>query len=237
MRVIIKAFKAMDDPESTQKYLNGHAEVLRVMGITKVTSADVSWCEVPDNYIISVESTDNARALGGGRLQVFTDKQRLPIEAAVYEKDPKIVPIIERFKYHDTAEFCGLWNSKEIAGYGIGSIFLGRVGVAMAHMLNLRSLFALCSPATLNNCLKVGFEVVTSLGKDGLFYYPTERLVATALIISNLEELPWADISDRERIINLRENPVQIAMEIGPKGEMEIEYDLNIQQVKRVYSV
>jgi len=49
-------------------------------------------------------------------------------------------------------------------------------------------------------------------------------LVATALIIKDIVNLPGANSEERERIFDLRETPNQEAIEKGPKGEMNIIY-------------
>ncbi|MBI3235051.1 MAG: hypothetical protein HYZ42_13630 [Bacteroidetes bacterium] len=226
MKVKIKIVKPDKHPEYIQKYIDGHAEVLKVVGITKVTSSNNDWVNDPNNYIIYVESEDG-RALGGGRIQIFTPTQKLPMEGAIIEKDANITNVINEYKYYETAEFCGLWNSKEIAGFGIGSIILTRIGVAITSQLNLKCLFALCSPATLNNSRRVGFEVIKSLGNEGTFYYPKENLIATAIFLEDLENLPLAFEEDKMKMEKLRNNPICIEKERGPKGEIEIEYNLN----------
>ena len=128
------------------------------------------------------------------------------------------------------AEFCGLFNSKEVAGYGIGSMFLGRVAIAIASQIGVKYLMGLCSPATLRNSARVGFEILRDLGINGKFYYPKEGLIATSLIINDLDNLPNADPHERERIFDLRRNPTQQTMEKGPKGELEIVYEINLLQ-------
>lgn len=223
--VKISIIRSDSDSEYIEKYIEGHAEVLRVVGITKVTSSRHEWRYNPDNYVLYVESEDG-RALGGGRIQLLTPEQNLPMEGAIIEKDSKVTEVIHRHPHFETAEFCGLWNSKEIAGYGIGSIVLTRIGVSITNQLHINRLFALCSPATLNNSKRVGFQVITALGNNGTFYYPKENLIATAIWLPDPQILSTADESDRKKIFSLREDPFQIGIESGPKGEIQIEYNL-----------
>lgn len=227
--VKIKAFRADQDREECIRYVEGHHKVLEAYGVTKVTSADLSWMEEPYTYIVLVEAQETGEVLGGGRIQLAGGKIPLPIETAIDKMDTRIYDIVKEKAKNGTAEYCGLWNSKKIAGYGIGSVVLMRVGIAILDKLNIGSLFGFCSPATLKNCLKVGYQIIKSIGINGTFYYPKEDLLATALLISDPITLQYAQPDERNKIFNMRENPVQKTIEHGIKGEIEVEYNLEIK--------
>lgn len=220
----IRAFKSPDDVETSLRYVEGHRKVLESYGVKKVTSASVEWLHDPQTYVVLVESEDGEKIYGGGRIQIRSNEMKMPMEDAIAKIDKGIYQYVDNIGNESIAEFCGLFNSKEVAGYGIGSIFLGRIGVAIATQVNVKYLMALCSPATLRNCARVGFEIIRDLGNNGTFYYPKEGLVATALIIKDIVNLPGANAEERERIFDLRETPNQEAIEKGPKGEMDIIY-------------
>lgn len=221
----IKVFRPKEDWETCEKYIEGHRKVLEVYGVTKVTSTDLSWTDDPRTVVIHVES-DTGKALGGGRIQVWSKQHPLPMESAIGEIDDSFKEVINEYSKTKTGEFCGLWNSREVAGLGIGSIFLGRVGISLITHLDLGSLFALCSPATLKPCLNIGFRVFHEIGNQGTFYYPKEDLIATALLVPDPETLSYATDVDRERILALRNFPEQVAQESGPRGTVEINYNL-----------
>ena len=220
----IRAFKSPDDVETSLRYVEGHRKVLESYGVKKVTSASIDWLHDPQTYVVLVESEDGEKIYGGGRIQIRSNEMKMPMEDAIAKIDKGIYQYVDNIGNESIAEFCGLFNSKEVAGYGIGSIFLGRIGVAIATQVNVKYLMALCSPATLRNCARVGFEIIRDLGNNGTFYYPKEGLVATALIIKDIVNLPGAHSEERERIFDLRETPNQEAIEKGPKGEMDIIY-------------
>jgi hypothetical protein len=228
----IRAFKVTDDHLACLRYIKGHHLVLESYGVTKVTSLNADWIDDPNTYAIIVESEDGSKVYGGGRIQIKSKELLMPMEDAIAILDDKIYDFTNNLGVMNVAEFCGLWNSKEAAGYGIGSIYMGRVGVSIASQLNIQYLTALCSPGTLRNCLKVGFEVIRELGNNGTFYYPKEDLTATALLIKDLKELPSANPIEREAIFKIRDNFSGVAVEKGPKGEMEFIYDLNILNEK-----
>jgi len=169
---------------------------------------------------------DDLRVLGGGRIQLRSKGFPLPLEEAIAEIDPSIIKYMDQFEDLEVAEYCGLWNSKEVAGYGIGSIYLVKVGVAIASQFNLKKMLALCSPATVRISKKVGYEVIETLGDNGTFYYPKEGLIATLLAIDNINELPTADSIERDFIFRLRNNKVHQTLETGPKGDMMVKFNL-----------
>ncbi|GAB3663988.1 hypothetical protein GCM10028791_39520 [Echinicola sediminis] len=228
MRVRIRAVRAVCDTTTTNKYIDGHFSVLEAYGVTKVTSADRSWVENPNVYLLVVESEDGSKVFGGGRVQLKSEKYPLPLEPAIIEKDTRIIKHMSHFSELEVAELCGVWNSKEIAGYGIGSIFLIRSGVAVASLLGLKCLMGFCSPFTVGNCQKLGFRVIDGLGDNGTFLYPKEGLIATILDIEDLNTLPNAVCEEREKILYLRDNPRHCADETSQKGDFTIIYDLKI---------
>ncbi|MDQ3072488.1 MAG: hypothetical protein M3Q97_04380 [Bacteroidota bacterium] len=231
--VRIKAFRATSDPESCQRYIEGHRRVLDIVGVKQVTSAKVNWASNPAAFVILVESTDGTKVYGGARIHVFGGTQPLPIEEATGEMDSAIFPLVHQYARHGTGELCGLWNSREVAGMGIGSTFLTRAGVTIVSQLGLESLFALCAPYTVKMAENVGFVIEKTLGNEGTFYYPKLDLLATAMILKDPETLTSADPFERERIFSLRDQPKQTAHEIGRTAEFDIEYDLFVPMVDK----
>lgn len=224
----IRVFRADLWPEGCMRYIDGHRKVLEAYGVTRVTSANLTWMKEPYSYLIVAESTTTGKILGGGRIQLCGGQVPLPIETAINDLDTHIFELVKEKAKYGTGEYCGLWNSKEIAGYGIGSVVLMRVGVAVLSMIKVNSLFAFGSPATLAKSISVGYRIIYSLGINGTFYYPKEDLLATALILDDPLEIKSADPDERLKILDLRNNPVQKSIEHGPKGEIEIEYDLRL---------
>jgi len=201
--------------------------VLKIFGIPMITSAKVRWMEDPNTYVILVESESGDRTFGGARIQIAGGSLHLPIEDALTKFDARIHDLVAAHSPYGTGELCGLWNSREVAGLGIGSIYLSRVGVAIAQQLNLNTLFALCAPATVKNAMRVGFLVDERLGDEGTFYYPKEGLVATSVFLKDVPELTTADPVERRKIFELRQTPTQQAMELSPR-EQELEIDYNL---------
>lgn len=230
--ITIRLFRAINDLESCKRFAEGHANVLRDYGVTKVTSAKNTWFDNPGAYVVVVEDKETGELYGGERIHISSPAFPLPIEDAVGLVDQKVFDLVSSYREQGlTGELCGLWNSKIIAGKGI-SILLTKVGVAIANLLKMNSLFVLCAPYTVAMCQKAGFEIETSIGNLGTFYYPKLDLIATSLIVKDLKNLPHADPLFRDQIFEIVNKPFHQSTEEGPKGSIDIEYSINISQVQ-----
>lgn len=222
--VRLRAFRAIDDPKTCERFIEGHAHVLTSIGVKKVTSSKDEWMYNPAAFVLIVESLDGENVYGGARVNVAGGSQPLPIEEATGNMDPKIFDLVWRYAQEGTGEVCGLWNSREIAGYGVGSIFLTRAAVAISTQIGLKSLFALCAPYTVKMAESVGYNLETSVGNNGTFYYPKLDLVATTMILKDVDELTSADEEERKAIGNIRGCLNVAKIELLRKREIEIEY-------------
>lgn len=228
----IKAFRASDDIDTCARYLEGHIDVLKVFGITMITTANKDWFEDPDTYVIIVQSEDEKKVYAGARIQIAKGKYQLPIEKALTKFDSNIHSFVENRMENGIGELCGLWNSREVVGLGIGSLYLGRIGTAISTQLKLKTLFALCAPITVRNCIKMGYLIETSLGNEGTFYYPKEDLIATVVTLADTSSFLTADTKEKDIILDLRNNPIQHKIETGPRGQtVDINFNLAISSI------
>ncbi len=228
-KIIFRAFRAIDERESCERFLAGHQKVLTDYGITNITTNNAKWMDNPLIYVIVAESADRSEICGGIRVHVADGKEPLPLEAAIGKMDNRIYDIIRSYIDTGTGELCGLWNSKKVAGLGI-SLLLIRAGISIVTQINLDSLFTICADYTMPMVKRVGFEVEDTIGKNGDFVYPNENYIAKVLRKMNAISLDTAEKFDRDRIFDLRDKPVQIFQEEGPKGNIEIDYQLSIRR-------
>ena len=225
----LKAFRAVDNPELAQKYVQGHQDVLKIYGITEITSAKDDWYNNPATYAIVAIDEDTQEVVGGIRMQVVGGDRPLPVEDAVGYMDDRIHDIVHT--YHTifgAAELCGLWNSRKVAGYGV-SWLLTRTGIAIAPQVGVRTLFGICANITLPMFKKTGYVIERSVGVDGTFYYPKSDLLAYTIIM-DAELLDTAHAEEREKIFNLRKYFNQRSIITGPKATFEVQYDLVLSQ-------
>ncbi len=223
----IRAFRATQDKETCEKFIDGHRRLLEIhFGLAKVTSSSAEWIDHDNTFVIVAESEDRQKVYGGARVQLADGIFPLPIETAIGKYDAKV----HEMAVKGTSELCGLWNSIEVAGLGIGSIFMARVGVVIAQQLPIESIFFLCAPVTVRIGKRIGGVIETSLGNNGNFFYPMDDFIATAMVIADCKELSQAEPKEKDRIIDLVNNPTQKATESGPKGTLDIEYELNVSE-------
>ncbi len=226
--VQIRAFRSIDDPESCSKYIEGHIKVLENIGVKKITSVNNDWKDNPSSYTIIVESLDNEKVYGGARLQLADGFIPLPLELATGYLDNRVYEIVERLRPQGTSELCGLWNSIEIAGLGIGAFFMTKAGVVIAEQLNIKTIFALCAPVTVRFANKVGCILCKEVGNNGTFYYPKLDLIATVVLLNDTVTLLDADSAVRDSVFYLRKNLNTVLAEKVPRREemIDIHYKL-----------
>jgi hypothetical protein len=229
--VRLRAFRAIDEPETCELFVEGHTHVLTSIGVTKVTSNKNEWTTNPAAFVIVVESMDGKKVYGGSRVHAAGGTQPLPIEQATSAMDHNIHQFVWKYAQFGTGEICGLWNSREIAGYGIGSIFLTRASVAISTQIGLESLFALCAPYTVKMAESVGYHIEKSIGNDGTFYYPKLDLLATTMINEDIKTLSLATDEEKQAIFKLRENLTLARIEVLRKKSIKIHYDLQIPKL------
>jgi hypothetical protein len=231
--VRLRAFRAIDEPEACVLFVEGHTYVLTSIGVTKVTSSKAEWMYNPAVFVIIVESLDGKKIFGGARVHVAGGTESLPIEQATGNLDPSIFNMVWEYAQHGTGEICGLWNSREIAGYGIGSIFLTRAAVAISSQIGLTSLFALCAPYTVKMAEIVGYNIETSIGNKGTFYYPKLDLLATSMILKDVTTLISAAGEERAAIFKLREELNVVRTEMLRKKTIVIHYEIKIPNLDK----
>lgn len=224
----VKVFRAINDPARCEKFMEGHTNVLKIYGVTKVTSAKKDWFTDPFVYAIVVESPETGEVFGGARIHIDGGNFPLPIESAIVDFDPKVRPLIKEYSVAGTGELCGLWVSRQLAGMGISFVLI-QAAIAIVDQIHLNSLFALCSPFTVSMFQKVGFGVETRLGNEGTFYYPKEDLIATAVFLPDPAILTAAEPEARESILELKGNSF-LEKELRAGGqEINIKYNLKLQ--------
>ncbi|QEC67027.1 hypothetical protein FRZ67_06855 [Panacibacter ginsenosidivorans] len=227
----IRAFRATDDFETCLKFYEGHKKVLENHGIYKVTSSTAEWIQSSSVFLIVVETLDGSKLYGGARIHAADGSMLLPIEQATSKLDPTILDYVRYYSMNGTGELCGLWNSVEVAGLGIGSLFPSRAAVVIAEQIGMSSLFSLCSPATVRFNQWIGSRVFTEVGNNGTFYYPKLDLLATAVFLDDVGELSKAHPRERQKMLYLRQNPASSMAETSPFKKnisVNVHYNLSL---------
>lgn len=232
----IRAFRATDDIETCLRFIDGHKKVLENHGIKKVTSSNSEWINSKAVFVVVVETLDGKKLYGGARIHAADGITPLPIEKAIGQVEPRIYDYIRGFSLEGTGELCGLWNSIEVAGLGIGSLFPSKVSVVIAEQIGLASLFSLCSPNTVRFNQWIGSRVFNEVGNNGTFYYPKLDLLATAVFLDDVKNLPLAHPRERQKMLFLRENLDFISIEKSPFKDLKVtvHHDIALKNVSGI---
>jgi len=224
LKLKFRAFQSSSDLALSQRYMIGHRQVLADYGITNITSNNQVWLEIPCVFGVVAEN-EEGELVGGIRVQMADGIHPLPVENAIGYMDQKIHDVVRKYLDNGVGELSALWNAKSVAGYGI-SVLLTRAGISITNQILCNTLVGICGDYTLQMFTNVGFVVDNSLGNNGEFFYPKEEFIARVLGILNSGNLDTAKGIDRERMLDLRNRPKQLTVEPGPKGTVEIDYDL-----------
>ncbi len=223
----IRAFRASKDMISCLRFQEGHLDVLRSFGF-KVSSTQEDWMLSDNVYVILVESQDSSKVYGGARIEICNSGRQVPIQIALADLAPEINEFVFQQRERKLAELCGLWNSVAVAGLGIGSVYSIRAAIALACILNLESMIALCSVHSFKMASKFGFGLLNSIGDSGIVYYEGARQNAHITFQENLKELKGVDQLEIEKIQGLVRNPMQVVWEERNGSKMQINYELEI---------
>jgi len=224
----IRAFRATDDPETCMRYIQGHRKVLSIYGIENITSNTDDWLYNPSIFVIVVESVDGEKLYGGARVQAVDGITPLPLEEATGTMDSKIYEVVRDYARTGVAEASGLWNSREVAGLGIGSLFPSRCAIVILKQLGISTLLTLSSPATVRFNQWLGLRPLVEVGNDGTFYYPKLDLIATACVMENAATLEDAHMREREKLQYLRSNLQCTVLEKSPFKNLFVNVHYNL---------
>jgi len=226
MKIILKAFRAVNEPLLCELFLEGHGNVLKDYGVTNITSNTQKWMLNPSVYVIVAMDETSTEVLGGIRIHIADGIEMLPVEKAIGKIDPNIHKIVSSYMDDGVGELCALWNAKKIAGLGI-SMLLTYAGISLTNQISCKTLMGIGSDHTMEMFAKVGFRIDRSLGNNGDFVYPNENYIARVLGILNSKDLSTAEDYSREKMLDLRNHPEQDCLEKTPKNStVELSYQL-----------
>lgn len=225
-KLIFRAFRAIEEPDTCIGYREGHVSVLKDYGVTGITTNNDEWFHNPNVYGIVAQLVSTGEIVGGIRAQISDENTPLPIEKALGKMDPVIYDIVKNFRDNGgCGELCGLWNAKSVAGIGI-SILLTRAAISTTNQLDFETLMGICAEYTMDMFKRVGFVVNPNLGLKGEYPYPNENYITRVLGIMNATTLATANEYDKMRMKSLREFPTQTATEMHGEHKVEVQYNL-----------
>ncbi|MCT4580680.1 MAG: hypothetical protein N4A35_04615 [Flavobacteriales bacterium] len=222
----IFVYRAIDEPDLCQQYLNGHRQVLIDYGIENITTNNEKWMNNPNVYCIVAKDMELNSLVGGTRIHIADGICELPVEAAVGDMDSKIHDKVRAYGVNGgVAESCGLWVAKNGAGLGI-SRYLMWASISSVSQLRISKLLGICASYTLTLFKEVGFEVDYGVGTKGNFPYPNDRYIANVIGVLNVKTIEKAAKNDKNIMLSLRNIPNQHRIEKNKNNICEIYYNL-----------
>jgi len=223
----IRGFIAYSDFESCLQFQEGHLDVLRSFGF-KISSTTEDWMLSDKVYVIIVESIDGSRTYGGARIEIANSGRKLPIQSAIEDLDSSINSFVLKLSGKRCGELCGLWNSVAVAGLGIGSVYSIRSALAVAGLLKIENILALCSVHSYRMASVFGFSLLKEVGSEGIVYYEGAKQNAHVTFHGDFLKLENVSLEEKEKIMSLINKPVQNVLEERNGTNLSITYELDI---------
>lgn len=224
--IAIRAFRAVDEPETCSEFLRQHRKVLEDFGIEHVNTNNADWAKDPDTYLIVAESP-TLGMIGGLRIELLKEGRKLPIVDALEKLDRRIEQSVRQWSGNGCAEICGLWNSSKFTNRGLPTL-LGYAAVAIANQIHVGSMVCLIAHYTLRHALKVGFTIMEDVGDGGTFTYPIPSIKAIAMVMPDTLLLTEASHRHRLPVLSLRMRPVQQRVEQPGAETLVVDYHLQL---------
>ncbi len=226
----IRAFKALEEPETCAEFIREHRRVLEDYGIESVNTNSEEWVTSEDSYVIVVEH-DELGMVGGARIQITRHPSNtLPIQHALSKFDPSINTLIDRLNCFGVGEICGLWNANRFPGKGLPQI-LGLSAISIANQIGLSSLVCVVAKYTLKYSLRLGFRLMEDVGIKGIFDpYPKPGFLGIVIGMDDVASLDFARHDLRQRILSLRMRPEQSALENTGRALLHVSYSLQLKE-------
>lgn len=225
--VRISLYKAKEHPRICENFSAGHRALLEINDVD-LGPLDTSWYTSDYVYLLVVESVENNEILGGSKLVIFDGNNNLPLQNLLLDDYPELDALLGKYYGAGLVEISGLWNSRAVAGLGLGSEHLIRTSIAVCSFLPVETVITFCSPFVTRFASLYGFKPMADFGKNGSIPFPDDRWMSTINYLDDIIHMQGADSQEKDRINQLRDNPTGI-QDYNDRGKkLRIEYRLKL---------
>lgn len=224
---ILSLHRASDDSELCDYFVRGHRQLLAVNNVD-LGPIDTSWFTSSDVYLLVVRRAGQKEILGGAKIVVFDNHENLPLLKLLNEDYPQLIEYLNEYSDGGLVEISGLWNSRSVAGLGLGSEQLIRTSIAICGLLEIKTVVTFCSPFVTRFAELYGFAPLSKFGSNGSIPFPDDRWMSTINILSDPFEMSRADESEKEIIFDLRVRPKQTRKFNSRGKEITIKFELEL---------
>jgi hypothetical protein len=224
---VLSLHRASDNHTICEDFVKGHRQLLAVNGVD-LGPIDSSWFNSKNVFLLVVRRINDGEILGGSKLVIYDGDENLPLLKLLKDDYPELLSYLREFQNGGLVEISGLWNSRSVAGLGLGSEQLIRTSIAISGMLNVETVITFCSPFVTRFAELYGFVPLSKFGTNGSIPFPDERWLSTINILEDPMVMSKADLSEKEIIFDLRANPSQMKDFDSRGKQIKIKFELSI---------
>lgn len=219
--------RASDNYEVCENFVRGHRQLLEVNDVD-LGPIDTSWFDSPNVYLLVVKRHSSSEILGGSKMVIFDEKNNLPLLNLLSEDYPELLGYLQEYSEHGLVEISGLWNSRSVAGLGLGSEQLIRTSIAICGLLEIGTVITFCSPFVTRFAELYGFVPLAQFGQNGSIPFPDNRWMSTINVLDDPKIMSRANDNEKEIIFDLRKKPNQIKKFNARGKELVINFELKL---------
>ncbi len=227
-KITIRAFRAVDEPETCHEFLQEHVRVLADLGVDSVVKPDTSWMNDPGTTVFVAEHPELG-LVAGIRLEYAWQDRPLRMQTCVAPMAPQVTPLLNELQPYGNAELCGLWNAHRFAGRGVPWLLI-KAAIACASQLGLSTVVTFIAEYVAPYAEKVGFSPIDGIGQNGRLVYPIPAIQTWAMALYDATTLSNVNSVIRKDLISLRVRPRQFRTEQPKQSELFVVYDLLLDQ-------
>jgi hypothetical protein len=208
LEVSLIVSKAINDFDLCRRFSEGHRKLLENHNVD-LGPIDTGWYTDKNVFILVVKDNLNDEILGGSKLVVSDGNGNLPMEKLLSEDYPNLSDLLLNLSSKGIVEISSLWNSRSIAGWGLGSEQLIKASIVVSSFLNVDRVVTFCSPFVTRFAESYGFKPLENFGENGAIPFPDNRWMSTINVLYDINEMRFADYLCRSEIFDLKLNPIQ----------------------------
>ena len=224
---ILSLHRACDDYSLCENFVRGHRQLLAVNDVD-LGPVDSSWFNSPDEYLLVVRRSGDTEILGGAKLVIYDGGNNLPLLKLLSDDYPELKTLIQEYGSRGLVEISGLWNSRSVAGLGLGSEQLIRTSIAICGLLDIQTVVTFCSPFVTRFAELYGFVPLAKFGDNGSIPFPDNRWMSTINILEDPHEMSKANAGEKDVILELRGVPDQTRVFHSRGKSITIKFELRL---------
>ncbi|MEM7162388.1 MAG: hypothetical protein AAF487_08080 [Bacteroidota bacterium] len=210
----IEIIEAKANKDLSQRFFEGHIQVLKEKGIRKLDSAAAEWLDNPSVQLICCFEDDHL--VGGARIHQFNANFRFPYELVLASINPQYLRISDHEAPDKYGESCGLWIHKNFRRIGLKEMIM-RYKMVCANHLKLEHLYGICPRHTFDHFRTLGFIHCSFQNQMLEFPYPSPEY-QTIAVKCNTKDFKYAFQREQKMMRSLRDNPFQTVIGGGTEG-------------------